>query len=418
MNPVNIIGMGMGPQDLTDEHLKIIKQADILVGGKRLLNYFKELNVQKKTVGRNIEAVIEFVKNQMTHYHIVVLASGDPLFFGIGATLISALGSSNVLIHPNISTLSAAFARIKEPWNDAQIISLHGRKNEKQLFKALEKKDKIAVLTDPHKNPAWLAQRLIENEMIDFDICVLEALGSTAEKHNWYSLSQAATMEFSVPNFVVLKRGARDFDVGAELHLGVPDGWIAHQEGLITKSEVRAVSLSQLRLLPHHTLWDLGAGSGSVSIEASLLLKKGQIFAVEKNPDRIEQIKINKQRFNVKNLKVIQSVLPQGLADLPNPDRVFIGGGGKDLPAIIQAASNSLKPNGIIVINTVMISSLRMAQETLRRLGFRTDAIQVQINRGSDMPWGERFKAQNPVWIIRGMRKSECGNRNGKGGKE
>ena len=170
MNTVNIIGMGMGPQDLTDEHLKIIRQSDILVGGNRLLSYFKDLKVQKKTVGRNIEEVIEFVKNQMTHKKIVVLASGDPLFFGIGATLISALGSSNVAIHPNVSTLSAAFARIKEPWNDVQIISLHGRKNEAPLFNALEKEDKIAVLTDPHKNPGWLAQQLIDNELIDFDI--------------------------------------------------------------------------------------------------------------------------------------------------------------------------------------------------------------------------------------------------------
>jgi precorrin-6Y C5,15-methyltransferase (decarboxylating) len=137
--------MGMGPQDLTDDYLEIIKQADVLVGGKRLLNYFSELNVQTKTIGRNIEEVIDFVRNQMTHSKIVVLASGDPLFFGIGATLVSELGSSNVVIYPNISTLSAAFARIKEPWNDVQIISLHGRKNEAPLFKALEKKDKIAV---------------------------------------------------------------------------------------------------------------------------------------------------------------------------------------------------------------------------------------------------------------------------------
>ena len=411
MKPVNIIGMGMGPQDLTDDYLEIIKQADVLVGGKRLLNYFKELDVQTKTIGRNIEEVIEFVRTQMVHSKIVVLASGDPLFFGIGATLVSALGSSNVVIYPNNSTLSAAFARIKEPWNDVQIISLHGRKNEAPLFKALEKEDKIAVLTDQHKNPAWLAQQLIENELIDFDICVLEKLGSTAERHNWYSLRQAATMEFSVPNFVVLKRGAREFKFGTNLHLGVPDGWIAHQGGLITKSEVRAVSLSQLRLLPHHILWDLGAGSGSISIEASLLLKKGQIFAVEKNPDRIEQIKINQQRFNVKNLTIIQSVLPQGLAGLPNPDRVFIGGGGKDLSAIIQTAADSLKTNGIMVINTVLVSSLQIAQETLHRLGFKTDAIQVQINRGADMPRGKRFEAQNPVWIVRGIRNSECGMR-------
>ena len=158
MNKVNIIGMGMGPQDLTDDYLEIIHQTDILIGGKRLLNHFKELDVEKKTIGRNIEEIVEYIKNQMAQSKIVVLASGDPLFFGIGATLVSALGPSKVVIHPNISTLSAAFARIKEPWNDIQIISLHGRKNQKQLFRALEKEDKIAVLTDPKKNPAWLAR--------------------------------------------------------------------------------------------------------------------------------------------------------------------------------------------------------------------------------------------------------------------
>jgi precorrin-6Y C5,15-methyltransferase (decarboxylating) len=404
--------MGMGPLDLTDRQLKIIEKADILVGGKRLLAVFKDSTAQKKSIGRDIDDVVDFVKKEMKAHHIVVLASGDPLFFGIGATLIKVLGAENVMIYPNISTVSAAFARIKEPWSDVRIISLHGKKDKKKLLDALEKEDKIAVLTDPRKNPAWLAQLLLEKQLPDFQICVLENLGALAERFKWYPLSQAATMEFATPNLVVLKRGAKDFEINCERHLGMPDGWFAHQAGLITKSEVRAVSLSKLQLFSNHTLWDLGAGSGAVSIEASLFLKKGQIYAIEKNPQRVEQIKRNKQRFKVRNLNIIESVLPQGLTDLPTPDRVFIGGGGKDLKIIIQTVADALKSNGILVINTVLLSSLQIAKKTLNQLGFQTDIVQIQINHGSDMPWGERLEAQNPVWIIRGFRISDCGLRN------
>jgi precorrin-6Y C5,15-methyltransferase (decarboxylating) len=410
--------MGMGPQDLSEQQQKIIEQADVLVGGRRLLEFFKASTAQKKSIGKDIEDVIVYVKKQMKAHNVVVLASGDPLFFGIGATLTKALGPENVRIYPNISTISAAFARIKEPWSDVQIISLHGKKNEKQLLRALEKEDHIAVLTDPRNNPAWLARLLIEKHMLDFQLCVLEKLGSSSERIAWYPLSQAAALEFTAPNLVVLKRGAKDLKINSQPHLGMPDGWFAHQAGLITKSEVRAVSLSKLQLLPNQIMWDLGAGSGAVSIEASVLLTNGHIYAVEKNPNRIEHIKQNKQRFTVKNLDIIESVLPQGLTDLPAPDRVFIGGGGKELKTIIQAAAAALKSNGIIVINTVLVSSLQIAKKTMNQLGFQTDIVQIQINRGSDMPWGERLEAQNPVWIITGMRKLEGGSRDAECGKK
>ena len=404
MNPVNIIGLGMGPQDLTEGHLKMIERADVLVGGKRLLDFFKDSKAQKKSIGKDIEAVVKFVQKKMKAHHVVVLASGDPLFYGIGATLTKALGTEKVIIHPNISTVSAAFSRIKEPWSDVSIVSLHGKKNKRKLLNVLEKEDCVAVLTDPRQNPAWLAQLLLDKHLPDFQICVLENLGAAGERFKWYSLREAAALEYATPNLAVLKRGAGNSEIKKQTHLGMPDGWFAHQAGLITKSEVRAVSLSKLQLLPNHTLWDLGAGSGAVSIEASVILKKGRIFAIEKNPQRIELIEENMQRFKVKNLKIRKAVLPQGLDDLPAPDRVFIGGGGKELGRIIKAVAAVLKENGIIVINTVLIPSLEIAEKTLSQLGYDTEIIQIQINRGSDMPWGQRLEAQNPVWIVKGFR--------------
>ena len=182
----------------------------------------------------------------------------------------------------------------------------------------------------------------------------------------------------------------------------MPDQWYAHEEGLITKAEVRAVSLAKLRLFNDHILWDLGAGSGSVSIEASLLIKKGRIVAIEKNPERIGHIRTNCKRFKVRNIDIIQTLLPQGLASLPPPDRIFIGGGGMDLPDIIQAAVGHLKPGGIVVVNTVLIQNIARSIETLQQNRMTTDVVQIQVHRGQDMPWGQRLEAANTVWIISG----------------
>jgi precorrin-6Y C5,15-methyltransferase (decarboxylating) len=412
MNPVTIIGMGMTIEDLTARHLEIIDPADILVGGKRLLDLFKESRARKKVIGRDIDGAVNFVRQEMKKQMVVVLASGDPMFFGIGKRMVDAIGANNTLIYPNISSVSAVFARIKEPWDDVRVISLHGRKNMRRLLKALEEENKIAVFTDPKNNPAWLAVRLLENQFLNYKICVLETLGSDAEKVNWYTLAEAASMKFADPNMVVLSRSPLARKDKERLYLGAPDSWYDHQKGLITKPEIRAISLSKLRLASDHILWDLGAGSGSVAAEASLLIKKGKIFAVEKESERVAQIKNNKKRFGIGNLKAIQAELPQGLEELPRPDRIFIGGGGKQLKSIITAAARYLKPKGVMVINTVLIPNVETARGTLEKLDFETEVIQAQINRSRQMPWAERLEAQNPVWIVTGMRKSECGSRN------
>jgi precorrin-6B C5,15-methyltransferase / cobalt-precorrin-6B C5,C15-methyltransferase len=191
----------------------------------------------------------------------------------------------------------------------------------------------------------------------------------------------------------------------ARLSLGAPDSWYDHSAGLITKAEVRAIALAKLRLATGHILWDLGAGSGSIAIEAALFVKRGQIIAVEQDPIKIKQIQGNRHRFGVRNLKIIQMAMPAGLSDLSPPDRIFIGGGGKHLKEIIMTAAQYLKRDGIMVINVVLIPNLEIAMTTLRKAGFEAEVIQVQIHRGQEMPWGDRLEAQNPVWVITGIRK-------------
>ena len=412
MKSVAIIGMGLSPEDLTTRHLQIIESADILVGGQRLLDYFKAASAQKQPIDKNIAKAVDFIKDRMKTQSIVVLASGDPLFFGIGSILIKALGPENVAVYPNISSIAAAFARIKEPWSQVRVVSLHGRNNDYAVFNALNEGNAVAVFTDPVNNPAWIAKRLIAEDFGDIKMCVLESLGTDAERFNWYNLNQASEMAFSEPNLVILKRNTREQQLKKTPHLGIPDNYFVHQKELITKSEIRAITLSKLQLLPDHVLWDLGAGSGSVSVEASLLARSGKVIAVEKSRERVDQIKNNINQFGITNLEVIQAVLPDGLAGLPQPDRIFIGGGGRNLKAIIKVAVASLKPNGVVVINTVLMPNVLTAMETLEALGLKTSMVQALISHSRKMPWAERLQAQNPVWIVSGSRKTECGRWN------
>ncbi len=417
MKPVCVIGVGLSADDLPEKYRRIIAKANILVGGQRLLGWFPDSPAQKKVLDRDIAGACEYIRQHMDTRAIVVLASGDPLFFGIGARLVQALGADQVEIHPNISSVAAAFARIKEPWNDVAVVSLHGRENERTLYRRLEKEDVMAVLTDPKHNPAWLAERLIENDFLALRMCVLESLGTPDERFDWYDLQRACKMSFAEPNLVILKRSEAASPPDIPAFIGMPDSWFAHSRGLITKSEVRAVVLAKLRLQPDHVVWDLGAGSGAVAIEASLLARRGRVCAVEKNPERIRQIAANKKRFGAANVEVVQAILPRGLEALPRPDRIFIGGGGRELSAIIRKAVARMNSGGVVVVNTVLIGNANTALGALRQLGLRTQILQVQLSCGQTMSGDDRLEARNPVWIVTGSGKSECGRGKGERGK-
>ncbi len=406
---IDVVGMGLGPDDLTANHRCIIERAEILIGGKRLLAFFSDGPAEKKVIGKDLNEVIAYIRRRMARKSIVVLASGDPLFFGIGASLIEAFGPERVTIHPNVSSVAAAFARIKEPWTGVRMLSLHGRDNPSELLKALAEEDRIAILTDPERHPAWLARLILAKQGGGFRMAVMEALGTALERHRWYSLEKAAATKFTEPNIVVLKRDPQPSVARRRPALGTPDEWFDHRQGLITKSEVRAVTLAKLRLEAGQVLWDLGAGSGSVAIEASLFIGRGRIVAVEKDPLRVAQIRANAERFGVRNLRIVQAVLPSGLERLPKPDRIFIGGGGRDLAPIIAEAVRCLNPGGIVVVNAVLLQNMHEAQTALQRHGFATETVQVQILRSAPMPWSERLEALNPVWIITGSRKLEGG---------
>ena len=412
MKPIDIIGMGQSRKDLTQNHLDIISRCDVLVAGRRYLEMFDLPDIQKIPITDSIKNIVEIIKKQMDISKIVVLASGDPLFYGIGSTLIQYFHKEQINIHSNISSISAAFAAIKEPWHDAKIISLHGKKSKLFCFSTLAGENKVAFLTDPQKNPQYIAAELIKNNFFNFTFCVLENLGDMKkEKIKWLeNLEEIATQKFSQPSIVILKKIKKEnTDVSHETHIGMDDSLFKHSKGLITKSEVRSITLSKLKLIKkNHLLWDIGSGSGSLGIEAALQIPEGGVYAIEKNQNRISDIVYNIKKFNCTNIKIINKEFPEGVNEIEeNPDRIFIGGGGKNLQKIINICCEKIIPSGIIVVNSVLLQNFQTALNLLKELNFDPQIVQIQIARSKPMPFGDRLEALNPVWIISGIKPAD-----------
>ncbi len=403
---VSVVGIGVDPRDLGEAQRTLIQQAEVLVGGKRQLAFFRDLSAETLEIGRNLEEMLDAVEKRMQHRRVVVLASGDPLFYGIGALLVRRLGRGRVRIYPNVTAAAAAFARIGVPWRQAAVVSLHGRHGQMELLTALREHPLVAVYTDPRNTPDRVANLLLERGVDDVDMCVCEDMGQPSEKIRWMTPDQAVSRVFSALNVIIFRRreSRRPTSPG---HLGLPDDFFEHHHGLITKSEVRAVTLARLALQSGQTLWDLGAGSGSVALEAALALRNGAVWAVEKNPVRVAHIEANRRRLRAWNVGVLRSELPDGLEKLPDPDRVFIGGGGQRLPDIIAAAARRLPPDGVLVVNVVLLQSLQAARQALARAGLCVDVTQLQVNRQRTMAGDARLAAENPVFILCGRRKPE-----------
>lgn len=398
MIPIQVIGVGMGLEDMPAKSLRLVEQAQVLAGGRRLLEMFPRHLGQRLVLEGPLEPWLEQVVRLAQEQPVAMLASGDPGFYGIAQRLVEKFGPQALEIHPNVTTVQAAFARLKQPWQEARVVSLHGR-GIGGLLPALAGQERLAVFTDPHNTPAALARLLLERGQEGcWRLWVLEDLGSPQERVGQYSLEQAASGKFSPLNLVVLERQAWP----RRLSLGLPEEAFEHQAGLITKAEARVVALAKLELAPELTLWDMGAGCGSLGLEASLLLPGGQVVAVERDPKRVEQIAANRRRFGVANLEVVRADLPQGLEALPDPDRVFIGGGGAALAAIITAALRRLQPGGVLVVAAVRLEALENARRVLAQEGLTPEVTQVQVSRGAPLGGGSYLKALNPLWLIKG----------------
>ncbi|TBL78277.1 precorrin-6y C5,15-methyltransferase (decarboxylating) subunit CbiE [Paenibacillus thalictri] len=404
-NRIQIIGIGDdGASGLNEQVLSYVREAQVLVGGERHLAMFPESQAERIVLKGGLSGIVDDLLERRTRSSIVVLASGDPLFFGVAGFIAKKAGAGAVQIHPHLSSVQLAFARLGDSWQDAVLESVHGRPI-RGLAQRIDGKAKIALLTDETNNPAVIARYLLDFGMDEYEAFVAENLGGEDERcGHWTLADMAASSTFSPLNIVILRRksGSAEARRGfgfedEEFHQRKPD------KGLITKKEVRVLSLSELKLKADSIVWDIGAGSGSVAVECAKLASRGQVYAVEKNEADMENIELNLRKFRA-DFTAIQAKAPAGLDGFPDPDAVFIGGSGGELRELLHICCSRLRVGGRIVVNAATIETLADTQKALREEGYEVRVALVQIARSKPILDMTRFEGLNPIYVITGWR--------------
>jgi len=398
MRTIYVIGAGIeGQEGFSRRAMDIVRQADLLIGGERQLALFPDFAGETLATGANLAPVVERLERAAGS--AVVLASGDPLFFGIGRYLLRNLPEADLEFVPNVSSVQYAFAKIREPWDDAVFVSAQGRGMQGTVDQVVAH-DKIAILTDAVNTPKAIAAELIERGRDGYTAYLCENLGTPEEAITHTELKGLLTLPAAALNVLILIKQYEAGGDGSGPCLGIPDEEFATVKKLITREEVRAVSLAKLRLRHDMTLWDIGAGSGSVSIEADHLMPNGRVFAVERNPQCLAFLKQNLQRFNARNITLVDAEAPHCLEDLPDPDRVFIGGSGGHLWQILDAVDARLATGGRVVLNSATLDTLTAATEFFENAGYELEVTSVNIARTRPLTDYKMFEAYNPVFIL------------------
>ena len=381
--PIHVVGIGLsGLRSLLPAAITAIQSADLLVGAQRHLSAVEPITTESQpetwALG-DLSRVLDDVKAHLQHHpktHVVVLATGDPLFFGIGRLLLSMFPAEQLSFHPQLSAVQLAFSRLKVPWQDATLVSVHGR-GEALLSQALKRGDqKIAILTDNHLTPQSIYQLIESLDLpIYYQMWVCENLGGDhTERVSLYNPNDSATHHFATLNVVILLRHAAtpiEPSTTQPLPLiGLPDSVFkgySDRPTLMTKREIRLMVLGAIAPINRQVIWDIGAGTGSVSIELSRLCPDAHIYAIEKSAMGVELVKENARRLAIAPIHVVKGQAPNVLSNLPKPNRVFIGGSSGQLINILNAlhsllfATNSaqIEPNTEALERTQQLSSIQ-----------------------------------------------------------
>ena len=415
MTQVHVVGIGLdGAVGLTDTGRQLIERATLLVGSDRHLNYFPNHPAPRLVLGDFTQAIRE-IRTQLatddTNKCIVVLVSGDPLFFGLGRLLLEELPREQLTFHPHLSAVQLAFHRIKIPWQDVRIISAHGRSLEELIQVLQQGVEKIAVLTDGTNTPNAIARLLLGLDLsVSYEFWVCENLGGIDEQVKCLPLDAVVNEKFAPLNVVVLLRQSdaeQPLEVESLPLLGLPDETMlsfSDRPGLMTKREVRILILGELALQPEQIIWDIGAGTGSVSIEIARLSATSQVYAIEKTAIGTALIEQNCRRFQVKNVVSIHGSAPDILQQLPTPNRIFIGGSGGNLNLILDTCHARLLPNGVVVLALATVEHLNRTLDWLNSHRWQYRLLQVQLSRSVPVAQLTRFTPLNPVTIVTATR--------------
>ncbi|MBR3038905.1 MAG: precorrin-6Y C5,15-methyltransferase (decarboxylating) subunit CbiT, partial [Clostridia bacterium] len=391
---ITVIGIGTdGDRTLTREAARACEQAELIVGAKRVTDALSRFHkpVELAIAPKEIEAILRSTDVN----RIVVAMSGDTGFFSGAKKLLPRIADLKPLVLPGISSVSYLAARLGVPYHDAALVSAHGRAIN--LPAKVRMHARTFVLVGGERGVRDQLLLLCENGLGNVQVAVGTDLGSETEAIERGTAEELAGKPFSPLAILCIENPDAD---AAIVTYGRNDGDFLRTEVPMTKSEVRAVTLSKLKLTKTAVCWDVGAGTGSVSIEMAEAAEDGQVFAIERNADACALIERNKRHLGVLNVTVVEGSAPEALFDLPAPTHVFIGGSGGNLSEILETAL-SKNPAVRIVLNTVTAETFAEATAAIKALQLKNEEIvELNVSRSRKVGAYHMMTAQNPVCIF------------------
>jgi precorrin-6Y C5,15-methyltransferase (decarboxylating) len=404
---IHVIGVGSdGLAGLTSRARDLLASADLVFGPESVLALLPELKAERRPLPADMREAAAQLAPLAGQKRIAVVAGDDPLFYGVARYLCDRLGKELFEVIPHVSSMQLAFARVKETWEEAFLTNLATHPLEAVLDR-IRVAETVGLFTSEQEGPAEVAQALLARGLDYFRAYVCENLGGPDERVTSGELSEIIGMDFGSLNVVILVRKPGTPDRPARSarfrRFGNPDDFFVQsrpKSGLITQSEVRSLALAQMAISPGSVVWDVGAGSGSVAIEAAGLSQPGLVYAIEQDAADYHLIIANAETFGVKNLKAVHGQAPGVFANLPRPDAIFVGGDGREVANVLEAAWQALRPGGQLVVHVATIENLSSAYAHLRRLAREVRAHLVQVARGVEQLESLRFEAINPTFLL------------------
>ena len=404
---IHIIGIGSdGLGGLTARARELLTSAEIVYGPESVLADLPELTAERRPLVGDLPEVANALAGLVGVRRVAIVAGGDPLFFGVARYLCDRLGKEVFEVLPHVSTMQLAFARVKETWEEAYLTNLATHPLETVLDR-IRVAETVGLFTSDSEGPPEIARALLARGLDYFRAYVCENLGGPDERLTQGELTEIAEMTFDPLNVVILVRKPGRPDRPARparfRRFGNPDDFFVQsrpKSGLITQSEVRSLALAQLAIQPGSVVWDIGAGSGSVALEAAQLSDPGKVYAIEQDAADYHLILANAQTFGVTNLQAIHGTAPGVFAGLPSPDAIFAGGDGREVARVLEAAWKHLRPAGRMVVHVATIESLSSTHAVLRRLADHVEALLVSVARGVEQLESLRFESLNPTFLL------------------
>ena len=402
MLEVYIIGIGPGNPDLlTKEASCAIAKSNVLIGDKRMLSFYETSGKITHATIKTSEIVEIISKLDPIHDVVGILVSGDVGFFSLTKTIAAKLTNCKIKRCPGISSLVYFAQALNMSWDDAKIISMHGRNSN--LISAVFQNHKVFSLTGGDNNVAVLCKELCENDLSNVQIYVGENLSYPEEKITIGTAAELAEKVFpSLSVMMIINDAPKPFV--PRVH-GLADDMFIRTKVPMTKQEVRAISISKLAPKPTDTIYDIGAGTGSCSIELALQAVEGEVYAFERNLEAVELIEKNKNRFNLSNLTVVSGEADIAIKAAPVPDCVFVGGSGGNLSSMLDTlyAKNA---NLRIVMNAITLETLSEITTYYKaKADFSLEIVNVFIARSKKLGSYNLMMAQNPIYIITAVKK-------------